>query len=148
VGGVSVFVGSLLPWMTATVGHETLARNGFQLGDNVDLSSSGYWVRSTGCSSAGWASASSSVLGMPRYLRDWAIIAGIVAGVVSLWLNASVMDFISSLKDDHIHAAEGPASAVILRGCLLAVVGGLRLRSARNATLRNPWASAPNPPRS
>ena len=108
VGGALLVVGTLTPWLTATVPLVgTLNRNAFQLGAGEGLSYQGPIVALMGALTVVIGVTRLARASMPRYLQRSAIVTGIISAIVVVTGAASAHSWAQSASSNLIEASIG-----------------------------------------
>jgi len=143
MSGVLMAVSAFLPWFTASLLGVTLNRNAFQLGANDGFSADGVILVVFGVITVLIGITRLSRSSMPRFVQRSPIITGIVSAAVAGDRIPSVNSLIHNIQnsDSSIVASFGIGLYLAFVAGGVSIIGGLVLRSKRNAPTLIPTAN-------
>jgi hypothetical protein len=130
-GGALLSIGTLLAWMTASLGIISVSRNAFQMGSHDSMTADGPIVLVLGLIILAIGVTRLTNTSMPSYLQRSPIIAGLGAAVVLGFDYHSIQQWAQSINSTYSLASVGAGFWVCCVGDAIAIVAGFGLR--RNA---------------
>lgn len=129
-GGVLMATGTLLPWVTVA---GVISRNGFQMGTNESVTIDGPVCLILGLVTVVIGITRLTRSTMPRFLQRSSIATGIIVGVVLAADYAGIHGLVNQIGKGGFIASIGYGYWVCGVGAVVAVAGGIVLRSAQPA---------------
>jgi hypothetical protein len=136
IGGVLMVAGSLLPWTHAQIFAAIVDRNGMQLGANTSFSVAGLVTLLLGIVTCLIGLSTIVRFEMPPFVQRSPIITGIVAASVVLLNIGAMQHYVQTVRaaSTATVASLGFGLWLLFLGCALAIIGGLVLRTTRQAS--------------